>query len=110
MKYEFGDKTFLLLVLFCFIWQNTKGPDNKGLCTYDRNIQALRIFSSSTIGICVVAIIALYKENNIYSLQTNALVAIALIVALVVYMYLMCVGYLTILNEDETGKEAHNHG
>lgn len=49
--------------------------------------------------------ISVYRTKNVYSLQTNALVAIILIIALVIYMYLMCRGYLSILAQDELNKK-----
>lgn len=68
MSFEVGDKTFLLLIVFCIIWQKGQEPkqdddlgDQTSEDTWKNNLQGLRIFINSTIGICLVNLISIFK-------------------------------------------------
>jgi hypothetical protein len=57
LTYEFGDKTFLLLIVFCIIWQSGRSQndslDSAGVFN-SNNLVGLRIFISSSIGISIL--------------------------------------------------------
>jgi len=95
-----------LLIVFCIIWQD--GGGNTSLM--NNNGQAFRMFISATIGICMFSVISVLKQKNLYANETNALVAMVLISALVVYMYIICKQYLGILiDEENKGLNKNTH-
>lgn len=99
IREEFGDKTFLLTFLFCLILQHDNKSESSG---YNSNLSiALRIFISSSVGICVAMGYSVVKEEHIYMHQTNALVAVALLVTLIFYLHMICKSQLTSLALEE---------
>lgn len=100
MTYEFSDKTFILLVIFCIIWQK---PVQEGEPWFksDNMITGIRVFIASTIGVTMLSCETIIYQKNLYKYQTGALVSLFLIITLVVYMYSICSSYLEELIDDE---------
>jgi hypothetical protein len=99
-KYSLFDKTYLLIFVFCIIWQSPSADG--GVLSNNRNhIQGLRIFIASSVGIIFMNVEVVTYQKNLFRFQTGMMVAFVLIISLVVYMYNICHSYLSNMIEDE---------
>lgn len=96
---ETGDKTFLLTFLFCLILQHDNAAHQRG---YNSNLSiAIRIFLSSVVGICLVMTYSVLQQKQIYAYETNAVVAVVLLLTLIYYLHMICKVQLTSLALEE---------
>lgn len=105
LAYEYRDKTFLLLIVFCIIWQQGRKKnlliEMVGDVPISNSMLSLRVFIASTTSISCVKFFQIDIQQNVYSYQTNALVATILIIGLTVYMYTICQDYIKDLIDEE---------
>jgi uncharacterized membrane protein len=109
LKCEFGDKTFLLLILFCVIWQKDEKDDENTPIHRNNYFMGLRLLIFSNIGISIVTGMNILKTKNIYAYQSGFIVAVVLMIALCMYMYSICQKFLDkLITDEKSGHTSHD--